>query len=249
MNFHRGYIVLAIALFFIACNKDKRPRHYFLDGYDQLTFQNRFGQFKSPRDFISARQINGVALYQVIDTSLTLVYRKDLEPYTGYIRTYHWDMYNIEGVFEEGKIKRLRFWHPNRQLGMDEDFVTRSGQAWNFYGVLALSWSGGEQVYWNLLNNTVKEIRTDTLVSYFDEAGSLTRYTVVSDSTVITYRANGIPITLFPVRRGGRWNGVVKRWHENGELRVIGEYRNGEEYGTWIEYDSTGREISREVYN
>ena len=228
---------------------DNRRVHYFLDGYPQLTFQAENGAYVSPREFISSGQENGVMTYEVIDTTLMLVYRKDGEPYSGYIRTYHWDIYNLEGVFREGKIERLRYWHPNRHLGMDADYKTNSGKIWDSSGGLSITWSDGESQYWNTLTGRIRQISNDTLTSYYNYGGVLTRYSIRSDTAVTHYYGDGTPRMTLPFRRDGIFNGEVRRWYPNGQLQVVGQYRYGEEYGTWIQYDSTGKDVSREVFD
>lgn len=43
--------------------------------------------------------------------------------------------------------------------------------------------------------------------------------------------------------------GKVQRWYPNGQIRADGQFKNWEESGTWVEYDSLGNEINRIEYN
>ncbi len=243
----RTSILLHIILFFtIGCESPPPAEHYFLDGYPELIFEHSDGYVVPTSFFINYVTENGSHLYQVNDTSLTLVYRRNKKPYTGYIRTYQWDIYNIEGTFKEGKIERLRFWHPNRTLGMDWNFLEGTGEVWNLDGARSISWNKDERILFNTATQRPREIHQDSISTYFNLSGELTSYTQRTDSMLYNYYPNGDPRYFAPL--GYARTGEVKRWHPNGQLRAIGEYLNGRQSGTWIEYDSLGNEINRQHF-
>lgn len=234
------------AILLLACEQQKERRHFFLDEYPQLEFRDSGGNTISSMFFIERSTINSVRVYQVRDTSLNLVETKSGEPYTGFIRTYHRNIYNIEAVFEQGKIKRLRFWHPNRQPGMDMDFRTGFGKAWTLSGTLAVNWTPDEIQLFNTINNSISQIITDSVTTYYNAGGQMVSYVISGDTASTRYYPDGTPQFQFPVRQGGQRTGVVKRWYPNGQLRAVGKYLNGEEAGIWTEYDSLGN-VVREV--
>jgi antitoxin component YwqK of YwqJK toxin-antitoxin module len=41
-------------------------------------------------------------------------------------------------------------------------------------------------------------------------------------------------------------NGNLKRYHKNGQVMVIGQFKLGFRVGSWLEYDSSGKLVSRE---
>lgn len=234
-------------LLVIGCGETPAPDHYFLDGYPELIFKNKEGIPVPTAFFITNELDNGSNTYKVLDPSLTLTYRKDSEPYSGYIRTYHWGIYNIEGTFKDGKIQRLRYWHPNRVLGMDANYVEESGQIWNSDGARSISWNANQHVHFNPSTQKPREIQEDSLTSYFKISGEMDYYTIRTDTMSFSYFPDGSPRFFRPIGLNG--NGEVKRWHANGTLRAVGRFKNGEETGTWIEYDSLGQIITKEVYS
>lgn len=248
MNIYSISITAWLCLIWMGCssNSDQVEVYFFLDGYPELVFIDSLGNPVPPLNFIAHVPQNGMSTYMVQDHSLDLRYRKSNEPYSGFIRTYHWGVYNIEAIFEEGKIKRLRYWHPNRRLAMDMDFETGIGSAWNNLGGLMITWDDKERQYRNPTTNTIRQITNDSLSYYFDFDGELNYYTERTDSAYMQFYADGSPRFLFPITEDGIREGEVKRWHRNGQIQVTGQYKNGKEFGTWIEYDSLGKEIERQ---
>ena len=240
-------ILLFAAFIMIGCAHEPKPDHYFLDGYPQLIFRTVEGDVVPTRFFIRRSSENGAHFYTILDASLRLTTRKDGKPYSGYIRTYDHSSYNIEAIFEDGTIKRLRFWHPNRVLGMDEDFNTSIGTVWNLDGGRSITWNSKERILFNPATKKPREIHEDSLSTYFDNNGEITYYTQRGDSMNYSYFANGNPRFFTPNTTRG--NGQVKRWHSNGQLRAVGQYQNWNQVGTWVEYDSSGVEINREEFN
>ena len=230
----------------IGCTHEPEPDHYFLDGYPELIFRTSKGDVVPTRFFIRRSSQNGSHLYEVIDKSLLLTYRKDGSPYSGYIRTYDHSSYNIEAIFKEGKVQRLRFWHPNRVLGMDEDFNTGIGTIWNMDGARSIVWSPNERILFNPATQKAREIHESELSTYFNNEGEVTYYTERRDTMSYSYYANGNPRFFSPNTQRG--NGIVKRWHPNGVLRATGQYKNWEQVGEWVEYDTLGNEINREFF-
>lgn len=251
-NFVKYLLLFGICLPLFSCSeeKDQVRGHYYLKGYDQLVFRDTLGNPVHPSQYInSTTRTNGFRSYEIRDTSLTLVHRRSGEPYSGYIRTFHRNTYNLQGEYEDGKIFRLRYWHPNRTLGMDTDFEEEETKIWDSAGMMIASISPEETYYYYKGTQRIKEIRRDTIQSYFDREGELTRYTIFTDSTITFYYADGQPRMRLPYKEGGSRDGTARRWHANGQLQAIGEYKDGRQYGTWIEYDSLGNEINREEYN
>ncbi|MDZ7808343.1 MAG: hypothetical protein U5K71_14695 [Gracilimonas sp.] len=241
------YVLLLILI--ASCSEQSNRRdHYFLDGYDNLEFRDENGNPVLPNQFITRGSINGIQQYLVRDTSLTLVHKRTGYPYSGYIRTFHRNRYNIQGEFEDGKIFRLRYWHPNRTLGMDQKFNEKTMSLWSSAGNLVVSANKNEMYYYYSGTQAIKEIITDTMHSYYDREGELERYTVRRDSASIHFDGSGTMRRYFPFKAGVGLHGMVKEWHANGQLKVIGEYVNGRQSGDWVEYDSLGNEVKREVY-
>ncbi|HCD52084.1 MAG TPA: hypothetical protein DEQ34_06540 [Balneolaceae bacterium] len=238
------FITLLLIVFLSGCAPEIKESHYFLDGYPQLKFRDPEMNPIPPELYIGNQLRNDVLIFEIKDPELTLYHDSKEEPYTGFIRTYYMDIYNIEARFKDGKIRRIRYWHPNRQLAMDADFVSGSGQAWTSTGALSVSWNKEEMFYLNPSTQKIRRIITDSLTSYFDLAGELEYYTKRLDSTYMQYYPNGTPRFMFPVNG----NGSVKRWHPNGQIQVVGNYKDGEETGLWIEYDSTGAEVERRLW-
>lgn len=239
------YLILLV--FGFSCVHQAEPDHYFLDGYPDLIFRTAEGDPVPTKFFIVNETDNGSNVYRVIDEELLLTHRKDASPYSGYVRTFHWGIYNLEAIFKDGKIQRLRYWHPNRILGMDANFVEKSGQVWNSDGARSIAWNARQHVHFNPATQKPREIQEDSLTTYFDSRGNIDSYTIRLDSMSRSYYPDGTPRFFRPVGING--NGVVKRWHPNGQLRAIGEFKNWDEAGTWIEYDSLGNEINRVIYN
>jgi hypothetical protein len=230
----------------VGCEDLPEPDHYFLDGYPQLIFRTSAGNPVPTEFFIARMSENSSQYYQVLDTALQLTYRKDGRPYSGYIRTYHRGRYNIEGTFRNGSIERLRFWHPNRILGMDLMVSSNVGQVWNLDGARSISWNGKERILFNPLTQRAREIHDDTLSTFFNFRGEVSYYTLRADSMSYSYYTDGSPRFFLPNGLSG--NGEVRRWYPNGQLRAQGQYRNWRQVGTWIEYDTTGVEINREEF-
>ena len=239
---------LLIAL--AACtNAPPKKEHYFLDGYDHLEFRDTTGVAVPPKEYIGSSQVNGVRMYSIRDTSLVLFNTRSEEPYRGFIRTFDSRDYNLQGEFQDGKMFRLRYWYASRRLGMDADYIKDTGSIWDKIGRLAVSWNAGELYYIDPATQKITEIRTDTLTSYYDKKGNLRSYTVRTDSSFVQYYANGQPRFKFPYSEVGPRSGKVRRWYPNGQVQVTGQYTNGEQSGVWIEYDSLGIEVKREVYS
>lgn len=237
-------ILLFITLLLISCGQEEQNRHFFLDEYPQLEFRDSSGYTTSSMFFIERVTMNSVPVYQVRDSTLRLYEKKSKEPYSGFVRTYHRDMYNIEAIFLDGKIQRLRFWHPNRQLGMDMDYTNGFGDAWTLSGVRAIKWAPDEVQFINSLSNSISQIITDTLTTYFNIKGEMVSYVVRTDTMNTRYYPDGTPQFQFPAWQNGERSGVVKRWHPNGQLRATGQYLRGEEVGVWTEYDSLGNVVN-----
>lgn len=241
--------LLAICWFIYGgCNSQKKSPHFFLDGYPQLIFKDSRENLVPTHFFIKHSSVNGVSTFEVRDTTLRLYERKSNELYSGYIRTYHWGMNNIEAVFIRGRIQKLRFWHPNRVLGQDSDYNTGIGKVWNFDGELSITWDEKEEIHRNPMTQRIRQVIEDSITTYFNFDGEITRYTIRTDSTFKQFYPDGSPRFFFPQYRNGLRNGTVRRWYPNGQLQAVGQYRNGKEFGTWIEYDSLGLEINRQIW-
>ncbi|MFP8490075.1 toxin-antitoxin system YwqK family antitoxin [Gracilimonas sp. Q87] len=243
--------IVYLMLFFIvsSCAEQSNGRsHYFLNGYENLEFRDENGNVVSPREFITSGNTNGARHYMIRDTSLNLVHRRSGDPYSGYIRTFHRHRYNIQAEFDEGKIFRLRYWYPNRTLAMDQNFIEKTMSLWNSTGNLMASANKDEMYYYYSGSQGIKEIIMDTMHSYYDREGQLERYTVRRDSASIHFDSAGTMRRYFPFKAGVGFHGIVKEWHANGHLKVIGEYVNGRQSGDWVEYDSLGNEVKRERY-
>lgn len=244
---------MAALLFLVmACEADQANDrgHYFLKGYDDIEFRDTNGVMVPPHQFITTSQMNGHRSYRIIDTSLTLVNKRTGTPYDGYIRTFHRDHHNLnlQGEFENGKMFRLRYWHPNRTLGMDADYRNNSLSIWSGSGKIAVEANADETYYYYPGRQAIKEIINDTMGSFFDPEGNLERYVIYSDTAAIHYNANGQKRAIFPFRQNVGLDGEVKEWHANGQLKVKGRYENGKQVGTWIKYDSLGNVIERKEY-
>lgn len=229
--------------------KNKVQDHYFLDGYDHLEFRNELGMTVPPHQFIQSKPINGVRVYEVQDTSLILYDTRDEENYTGFIRTFHRGSYNLQGEFKDGKMFRLRYWDGNRTLRMDANYDNHTGSVWYPSGNLALQWNADEMYYYNGYSRNINRIITDTSTTFFDEVGNMTHYVIRSDTSYFTYNGDGSPRFFMQVKEGGIRDGLTKGWHDNGQLQMIGQYKDGAQSGVWIEYDSLGNEIKREVFD
>ena len=241
--------IVCLAIICLGCVTQEKPDHFFLDGYPDLYFVDQDANPVPTSFFINDANMNSMTIYEISDRPLKLVYRKTKEPYSGFIRTYHWGIYNIEAVFEDGNIVRLRYWHPNRQLAMDMDYTTNTGKAWANTGILSITWDGREIQTRNTATGNIRSIQNDSISYFFDFDGELSFYSTRTDSSVMQYYADGTPRFLFPIYRNGIRDGKVKRWHPNGHLRAEGQYKDGVESGVWVEYDSLGNEIKRVDYN
>lgn len=231
----------------VSCVHQPKPDHYFLDGYPDLIFRTQDGDPVPTRFFITNRSDNGSNTYEILDRSLILTYRKDGSAYSGYIRTFHWGIYNLEAIFKDGYINRLRYWHPNRQLGMDANYLEESGIVWNSDGARSIAWNKDQHVHYNPSTQKPREIQEDSLTTYFQISGDIDYYTIRTDTMNFSYYPDGSPRYFRP--SGVRGNGAVKRWYTNGQLRAEGQFRNWHEAGLWIEYDSLGTEINRVNYD
>jgi antitoxin component YwqK of YwqJK toxin-antitoxin module len=243
-------ILLCCMIIASACSTEKKQsEHYFLDGYDHLEFRDENGNKVSPSEYIYSSQVNSTQGYFIADSTLTLYNTRSDAPYSGYIRTFDSRRYNLQGEFEDGKMYRLRYWHGNRTLGMDVNYRENTGTLWSDAGAIRVSWNTYEMYYYNSITNQIKQIITDTMTSYFSEEGDLTGYTVTGDSTTTHYYGDGNPRFRFPRGVRGPADGIVKRWHPNGQIQVEGQFKKGEQSGLWIEYDSLGNEINRIEYS
>ncbi|MDR9417168.1 MAG: hypothetical protein RI564_12855 [Gracilimonas sp.] len=245
---------IVLSLLIISCEgeiKENRA-HYFLRGYDELEFRDQRGNAVYPSEYIRSIQLNGQRVYQLRDTTLTLVHKITDEPYDGYIRTFHRDRFNLnlQGEFEDGKMYRLRYWHPNRTLGMDANYRDGTQRIWSIGGNLMVESNEDETYYYypGMNTNVIKEIISDTMRSFFDENGNLERYTIFSDTANIHYYGNGQKRTIFPYKNNKGLDGVIREWYPNGQLKLDGKYEDGEQVGTWIKYDSLGNVEERIEY-
>ncbi|WP_428235873.1 toxin-antitoxin system YwqK family antitoxin [Gracilimonas sp.] len=233
-----------------ACSdQEVKEEHYFLDGYDHLEFRDSTGLPVPPNQYIVSTQVNGVRMYDIRDTTLILFNTRSGEPYRGFIRTFDSRDYNLQGEFENGEMFRLRYWYASRRLGMDADYRKNTGSIWDKLGRLAISWNADELYYIDPATQKITQIRTDTMTSYYNKSGELTSYTVRTDSSFVQFYADGQPRFKFPYSEVGPRSGKVRRWHPNGQVQVTGQYKDGEQSGVWIEYDSLGNEIKRESYD
>lgn len=242
----------SLSLLMSACSEEKssRQEHYFLKGYDDLEFRTPDGVSVPPSQFIRERNPNGHRVYEVVDTSLTLVHKITDEPYDGYIRTFHRDRYNLnlQGEFEDGKMFRLRYWHPDRTLGMDADLRDNTLSVWTKSGNIVIEANADETYHYYVGQNTIKEIVRDTMRSYFDAEGNLERYSIYSDTASIHYYADGQKRAFYPFKQNVGLHGRVKEWHPNGQLKMQGRYENRRQVGTWTKYDSLGNVEERIEY-
>ncbi len=242
------FALITIAV--VACSKEQGPRqHYFLKGYEQLHFVDSNNVHVPVSAFMQWRQLNSTQTYQVLDKNLRLVHKKTGEGYTGPVRTFHWGSYNIEALFEDGYIYRMRYWHSNRQLGMDADYKTGTGTVYDPHGRLTISWTKDEMQYRNPVTQHLRQIISDTLTSYFGSDGRMSYYAYRTDTAWVSFYPDGKPRYFLPVARTGNFNGPVKRWYRNGQLRAEGTYTNGEESGMWTEYDSLGNILQEVNYD
>ncbi len=242
-------LILFCSALIISCTEEREEVHFFLDGYPELQFLDIRGNPVPTEFFVRHENQNGMSVYEIQDITLNLVYRKTKDPYSGFIRTYHWGVYNIEAVFKNGSIERLRYWHPNRQLAMDRDYLTGNGNVWTSEGKLSITWEEGETQFRNTSTGKIKSLHNDTVSYFFDYDGNLSHYSSRTDTAFMQYYADGSPRYIFPISNNGSLNGLVKRWHPNGQLQAIGKYVDGEESGTWIEYDSLGNVLGQVDYN
>ena len=244
------FVVITFLLLTGACSpEEKKYEHYFLDGYDHLEFRDSTGTPVPPHDYITSSQVNGVRMYNVRDTTIILYNTRSEEPYEGYIRTFDSRDYNLQGEFKDGKMFRLRYWYASRRLGMDADYLKDTGSIWDKLGRLTVSWNAGELYHIDPSTQKITQIRTDTLISYYNKKGDLTSYTVRTDSSFVQHYADGQPRFKFPYSETSPRSGMVKRWYPNGQVQVTGQYKEGKQSGVWIEYDSLGNEINRETYS
>lgn len=234
----------------IACTSESSSEreHYFLDGYDHLEFRDKAGNTVPPSRYIGSVRNNGVHTYRLRDSTLRLVNKRSGELYDGYIRTYHRDTYNLQGEFEDGKMFRLRYWYPNRTLGMDVNYRNGTSSVWSITGKLMVQKNINETYFYYPDSEGIKEIISDTMRSYFNREGEMTGYSIFKDSTVVYYYADGTPRLKMHYKNGDILDGKVQKWYENGRIQATGQYKDGEQVGTWIEYDANGNEIYRQEY-
>lgn len=250
-QFSSKFTVVLMAILISGCSVDKKKvqDHYFLDGYDHLEFRNSIGQVVPPHEYIHSSPVNGVRLYEIKDTSLILYDKREEENYSGFIRTFHRGNYNLQGEFEDGKMFRLRYWDGRRNLRMDANYKNQTGSVWYPSGSLALKWNADELYFYNGYSRNINRIITDTSTTFFDEKGEMTHYVISSDTSYFTYNGDGSPRFFMQVKDGRIRDGLTKGWHDNGQLQMVGQYKDGAQTGVWIEYDSLGNEIDREVYD
>jgi antitoxin component YwqK of YwqJK toxin-antitoxin module len=223
--------------------KERRREYFFLEEYPELVLRDKSGAPFSQRQYIDNVNQNGIMTYVVKDSAAMLFERKSGNPYSGFIRTFHWGIYNVEAVYEDGYIQRLRYWHPNRVLAQDMDYANGTGYAWNAFGELSIVWEPDETQYRNPLKRTIRRLITDSVTYHYDFNGDLYYYTKSNDSLFMQYYPDGTPRFQIPVGENGMRDGEVKRWHPNGTLRALGYYKDGKEDGIWFEYDSLGNPI------
>lgn len=243
------YIFIGLLIGSACTSQEKKKEHYFLDGYDHLEFRDSIGVVVPPHKYIGSTQVNGVRMYAIKDTALILYNTRAEEPYEGYIRTFDSRDYNLQGEFKNGEMFRLRYWYASRRLGMDVDYRKETGSIWDKLGRLSVSWNADELYHIDPVTQKITQIRTDTLTSYYDKSGTLTSYTVRTDTSFVQYYADGQPRFKFPYSEVRPRSGKVKRWYPNGQVQVTGQYKDGRQSGVWIEYDSLGNEINRETYS
>lgn len=241
-------IFIAFLVLLAGCEVEQRREyeHYFLDGYDHLEFRDQEGAYHAPEEYIYSSISNGVRGYWLRDSSLTLYDTRSEENYSGYIRTFHRGGNNLQGEFKEGKMVRLRYWDRHRNLRMDANYLNNTGTLWYPSGSIAVSWNEQEMYHYNGYTHGIKMIMTDTSTFYYDQDGVLTEYSISTDTSFTKYYPDGTP-EFYVELKDRRREGVTKSWYPNGQLGVIGYYKDGKETGTWIEYDSLGSEIRREV--
>lgn len=83
-------IVFFSCLLVMSCTDEQEEVHFFLDGYPELQFLDIRGNPVPTEFFIRHENQNGMSVYEIQDITLNLVYRKTKDPYSGFIRTYHW---------------------------------------------------------------------------------------------------------------------------------------------------------------
>ena len=231
----------------VGCQEKPVSDHYFVDGYPELMFVNKQGDPVPVHFFVRNMNVNGSHMYEVRDTTLRLMNRLSGEMYTGFVNTYHWNIYNIQARFKDGKILFFKFWHPNRTLGMHEDFEVGVGEVWNINGQRSLYWNSNERIYFNPTTQRPREIREGNRISYFNFGGNMTYYRELTDSTNNTYYPNGSPRTAYPSSTED--TSLVLTWHPNGQLKTRGYFFEWEQVGEWVEYDSLGNVKTRLNYN
>lgn len=246
----RSIVFLILITVAIGCTNQPGHRpHFFLASYPNLEFRDSTGAAIWPGNYIQWEQINAVTTYQIRNDELILVEKETGNTYNGSVKAFHWFAYNLQADFENGKMKRLRYWHPNGELGMDLDKLTNKGSTWNEHTRLAIDWNGDKTVYYNPSSGNVREIRQGEKRQYFDNLGVMTHYRVRTDTAIWLYYADDSPRMKFPYHRDNTIRGEVRQWHPNGQLKAIGQYENNEEVGTWIGYDSLGVEIEHQIFD
>ena len=244
------FVTVFTLVLLIGCSPTSGPRnHFFLASYPDLEFRDELGASFSSRSYIQWEQINSVTTYQIRNEDLTLVEKETGNLYTGSVKAFHWFAYNLQADFENGKMKRLRYWHPNGELGMDLDKESNIGKTWNEHNQLAIDWKGDEVIYYNPSTSRVREVRRPNRREYYNSLGEMTYYRVQADTAIWLYYADDSPRMKFPYHRQTRIrDGIVKQWHPNGQLKAVGQYLNNEEVGTWVGYDSLGMETERQIF-
>lgn len=241
------YTPLFMILCLFSCNSPSTD-HFFLNEYPQLQFERENGSIYPERRFIASTNEYGVLTFSVRGYAAQLVDKKKDNPYTGFVRTYYDDLYNLEARFKNGWIQRLRVWHPNRVLAMDRDYMTGRGSAWDSQGRLTVNWEDSETQIRNPQTGKMRRLIQDSVTWYFDENGMVDWFSVTSDTAITQYYADSTARFRYPRERFGAATGSVKRWYPNGSLHIDGYYVNGEESGIWKEYDRNGKLVKEIDY-
>lgn len=159
------------------------------------------------------------------------------EPFTGVVEKQHWKLDHLtqRGEFRDGKLQQLTIWYDNGAKNQESYYNNRFEEE----GIYSRGWYPGGELHF--------EDKPGQFVMYYEDGSVKSR--TFGDSR-IDYWPNGQKQVQWSYNSSDLYqlDGPMKVWHRNGRLGITGEYVNNKKEGIWMEYDSLGTLIKKEVY-
>lgn len=223
------------------------PKYYYTNESDTIYFHIYLTQALFENKMIEARSFRGkacngkITTYHINGNIFEIGTFKDGKPYDGeYKRYYESGNLSIKGQYKKGE-KFGQWIYFNENVGIGSLFYFDST-------------GNGKPKYFYIQNS-------DTVFfSEYDEHNKWTYFSLDSypfrycqgkpcNGKITTYYINGNIYEIATYKDGYSYDGEYKRYNENGNLSIKGQYNNGKKLGQWIYYNKLGSIETMRTYD